>query len=109
MTKDESTMVNKARIKLSSTDPQDLNGICEEIRSIATKTGVRIHGPIPLPTRKLHIPTRKSPCGEGTNTWDRWEMRIHKRLIDVDPNERFLKRLMRIRTPDDVFIEIELI
>jgi ribosomal protein S10 len=36
-------------------------------------------------------------------------MRIHKRLIDVDPNERFLKRLMRIRAPDDVFIEIELL
>jgi ribosomal protein S10 len=36
-------------------------------------------------------------------------MRIHKRLIDVDPNERFLKRLMRIRTPEDVFIEIELL
>jgi small subunit ribosomal protein S10 len=55
------------------------------------------------------VPTRKSPCGEGTHTWDKWEMRIHKRLIDVDPNERFLKRLMRIKTPDDVFIEIELV
>ncbi len=102
-------MVNKARIKLSSTDPGDLNAICDEIKSIAIKAGVKIHGPVPLPTRRLQIPTRKSPCGEGTNTWDKWEMRIHKRLIDVDPNERFLKRLMRIRTPDEVFIEIELI
>ncbi|MEM2982249.1 MAG: 30S ribosomal protein S10, partial [Candidatus Bathyarchaeia archaeon] len=47
--------------------------------------------------------------GQGTHTWDKWEMRIHKRLIDVDPNERFLKRLMRIRTPEDVFVEIELL
>ena len=31
-----------------------------------------------LPTKKLRITTRKSPCGEGTNTWDRFEMRIHK-------------------------------
>lgn len=36
-------------------------------------------------------------------------MRIHKRLIDVDPNERFLKRLMRIQTPEKVYIEIELL
>jgi len=102
-------MVNKARIKLSSIDPKDLNSICDEITKIADKAGVRLLGQVPLPTKRLVVPTRKSPCGEGTHTWDRWEMRIHKRLIDVDPNERFLKRLMRIKTPDDVFIEIELI
>jgi small subunit ribosomal protein S10 len=102
-------MVNKARIKLSSIDPQNLNMICDEIKKIADKTGVKIKGPIPLPTKRLIVPTRKSPCGEGTHTWDKWEMRIHKRLVDVDPNERFLKRLMRIKTPEDVFIEIELI
>jgi small subunit ribosomal protein S10 len=102
-------MVSKARIKLSSTDPRNLNAICDEIKGIADKAGVKMHGPIPLPTKRLIVPTRKSPCGEGTHTWDKWEMRIHKRLIDVDPNERFLKRLMRIRTPEDVFIEIELI
>ena len=102
-------MVSKARIKLSSTEPNDLNIICSEIRDIANKAGVKVKGPIPLPTKRLKIPTRKSPCGEGTNTWDRWEMRIHKRLIDVDPNERFLKRLMRIKTPEEVYIEIELI
>jgi len=102
-------VVSKARIRLSSTDPQDLNSICSEIRSIADKTGVKLSGPIPLPTKKLNVPTRKTPCGQGTHTWDKYEMRIHKRLIDVDPNERFLKRLMRIRMPDKVFIEIELI
>lgn len=102
-------MVEKARIRLSSTKPGDLNQICEEIKRIAEKTGVRLRGPILLPTKRLIVPTRKSPCGEGTHTWDKWEMRIHKRLIDVDPNERFLKRLMRVRTPEDVYIEIELV
>jgi small subunit ribosomal protein S10 len=101
--------VNKARIRLSSTDPKGLSSICGEILKIAEKTGVKLRGPIPLPTKKLHVPTRKSPCGEGTHTWDKWQMRIHKRLIHVDPNERFLKRLMRIRTPEDVYIEIELV
>ena len=89
-------MVSKARIKLSSTDPHDLNSICSEIKEIAEKAGVKLKGPIPLPTKRLMVPTRKSPCGEGTNTWDKWEMRIHKRL-------------MRIKTPEDVYIEIELI
>lgn len=102
-------MVSKARIRLSSTDPGDLNSICDEISKIAEKTGVKLRGPIPLPTKRLVIPTRKSPCGQGTHTWDKFESRIHKRLVDVDPNERFLKRLMRIKTPESVFIEIELV
>ena len=36
-----------------------------------------------MPTKILRITTRKSPCGEGTNTWDHLEMRIHKRVIDL--------------------------
>ncbi|PRQ55466.1 putative ribosomal protein S10 [Rosa chinensis] len=36
-----------------------------------------------MPTKVLHITTRKSPCGEGTNTWDRFELRGHKRVIDL--------------------------
>ncbi len=102
-------MVSKARIRLSSTDPKDLNSICDEIGKMAERTGVKLRGPIPLPTKRLVVPTRKSPCGEGTHTWDKYEMRIHKRLVDVDPNERFLKRLMRIKTPESVFVEIELV
>src|SRR5438094_8805823 len=102
-------MVSKARIRLSSTDPKDINTICGEIREIAEKPGVKLMGPIPLPTKKLMVPTRKSPAGQGTNTYDKWEMRIHKRLIDVDPNELLLKGLMRIQGPDAVFIEVELL
>jgi small subunit ribosomal protein S10 len=102
-------MVRKARIRLTSTDYGKLEEVCEELKVIAQKTGVKINGPVPLPTKRLRVPVLKSPCGEGTSTWDKWEMRFHKRLIDVDPNERFLKRLMRIRTPDNVFIEIELV
>jgi small subunit ribosomal protein S10 len=49
-----------------------------------------------------------SPCGEGTKTWDHYEMRIHKRLIDIDADERTMRQVMRIRVPDDVYIEIEL-
>ena len=102
-------MARKARIRLTSTDYTKLEEVCQELKAIAQKTGVKLNGPVPLPTKRLKVPVLKSPCGEGTLTWDKWEMRIHKRLIDVDPNERFLKRLMRIQTPEKVFIEIELL
>src|SRR5947207_14612677 len=102
-------MVSKARIRLSSTDPHDINTICAEIKEIADKTGVKLKGPIPLPTKKLMVPTRKSPAGQGTNTFDKWEMRIHKRLIDVDPNERFLKSRIRFKARTDFVVELELV
>ena len=62
-------------------------------------------GPIPLPTKKLMVPCRKSPDGEGTETWERWEMRVHKRLIYLDADDRALRQLMRIQVPDGVNIE----
>ncbi len=101
-------MVQKARISLSGTSPQRVDEICSQIKRISERTGVAMKGPIPLPTKKLIVPCRKSPDGEGCETWERWEMRVHKRLIDIDADERALRQLMRIQVPDEVQIEIVL-
>ena len=100
--------MQKARIKLSGIDHNKLEGVCEQVKEIASKTGVDISGPIPLPTKRLKVPVRKSPSGDGTETWDRWEMRVHKRLIDIPADERTMRQIMRVRVPDGVHIEIEL-
>jgi small subunit ribosomal protein S10 len=102
-------MVQKARIHLKSTDMSRLEEICIEIKNIADKIGVKIAGPIPLPTKRLVVPTRKTPCGQGNPSWDHYEMRVHKRLIDIDAHERVMRRIMRIKIPDNVYIEITLI
>ncbi|MBU6996042.1 MAG: 30S ribosomal protein S10 [Theionarchaea archaeon] len=101
--------MQKARIRLAGTEPRKLNDVCDQVKKIAEKTGVDLSGPIPLPTKKLRVPTRKSPDGEGTATWERWEMRIHKRLIEIDADERTMRQIMRVRVPEGVNIEIELI
>ncbi len=101
-------MAQKARIRLSGTSPATLDGVCNQVKNIALKTGVNMSGPVPLPTKRLVVPCRKSPDGEGTATWDKWEMRIHKRLIDLDADERALRQLMRIQVPKDISIEIVL-
>jgi small subunit ribosomal protein S10 len=101
--------VQKARIRLAGTEPRKLDDVCDQVKKIAEKTGVDLSGPIPLPTKKLSVPTRKSPDGEGTATWERWEMRIHKRLIEIDADERTMRQIMRVRVPEGVNIEIELI
>ncbi|MFW5746650.1 MAG: 30S ribosomal protein S10 [Nanoarchaeota archaeon] len=99
----------KARIKLVSTDIDKVNTVCEYIKGIAEKTGVEMRGPIPLPTKKLKLTTRKSPDGEGTATWERYEMRIHKRLIDLGIDERALRLVMRVEIPPGLNIEIQMI
>ena len=102
-------MVQRARIRLSSTSSEKLLDMCGQVLDIVNRTGVKMSGPVPLPTRRLIIPVRKSPCGEGTPTFEHWELRLHKRLIDIDADERTMRQIMRIRVPDDVFIEIELV
>jgi len=101
-------MPQVARIKLSSIELPKLGEICTIIKDMSEKTGSHMKGPIPLPTKKLLVPVRKTPCGDGTATWDHWEMRVHRRLIDVEANDRVLRQLMRIQIPDGVNIEIRL-
>jgi small subunit ribosomal protein S10 len=98
----------KVRIKLKSISIDALNNICEKIKEIAGTAGSPISGPIPLPTKKLKITTRKSPCGDGTATFDNYEMRIHSRVIDIPANDRILHAVMRLYIPRNVTIKIEM-
>ncbi|MBI2970928.1 MAG: 30S ribosomal protein S10 [Candidatus Aenigmarchaeota archaeon] len=103
-----------ARIKLTGKDPKELDGVCLEIKDIAEKLGVSVAGPIPMPTKKLRVPVMRTPCGDGMHrgggggNWETWELRVHKRVLDVGANERVLRQITRIRIPREVNIEIEL-
>ena len=99
-------MAQRARIKLIGNDPQSLQKICNQIQKIAERTGVRIRGPIPIPSKRIVIPVRKSPCGNGTATYDHFEMKLHKRIIDMDAEEKSMRLLMRIHVPEAVHIDI---
>jgi small subunit ribosomal protein S10 len=102
-------MPRKARIRIWGTSNSQVDELATEILNIARKLGIRASGPIPLPTRKLLLTVRRAPSGQGYHTFDHWEMRVHKRLIDIDADERALRQLMRIRIPENVKIEIELV
>ena len=99
----------KARINLASIDVSKLNQICESIKEIADKTKVDIAGPIPLPTKRLKHTVRRSPCGSGKASFENFEMRVHKRLIDLGVNERALRLVMRVPIPENVHIQIEML
>lgn len=99
--------MQKARIKLSSPDYEKLTDICNQILDVADKTGVKHSGAIPLPTKRIVVATRKAPCGGGTESYEKWQLRVHKRIIDIQSDERTLKRLMRIEIPENIQMEIE--
>ena len=101
--------MQRARIKLSSNNIDKMNEIISSIKDIVEKTKVKISGPIPLPTKKLKITTRKSPDGEGKASFDNFEMRVHKRLIDLGVDERSLRLIMRVHIPENVNVSIELL
>ncbi|TFG01005.1 MAG: 30S ribosomal protein S10 [Promethearchaeota archaeon] len=100
--------MQKARIRLSSTDLDALKSVCEQIENVCKTQGIKQYGPIPLPTKRLKVPTLKGPSGQGTQTWAKYEMRIHKRLFEIVANERSMHLIMKIQIPESVLVEIEL-
>ncbi len=98
----------RIRITLSSTNVKSLEKVCTDLISGATEKQLRIKGPVRMPTKVLRITTRKSPCGEGTNTWDRFEMRVHKRLIDIRSSTDVVKQITSISIEPGVIVEVSL-
>ncbi|ACB08241.1 30S ribosomal protein S10 [Candidatus Korarchaeum cryptofilum] len=102
-------MTEILRIELVSVNPESLEKVSRMFKEIADKMGVRVKGPIPLPTKRLRVTALRNPSGEGTNRYDKYELRIHKRIIDIpNPDERYIRSIMGITLPDDVKISIVL-
>jgi small subunit ribosomal protein S10 len=97
-----------ARIIITSTDYKKLTDFCNEIIDVAKKAGVKHSGIIPLKTKKLVVPTRRSMSGGGTNSYQKFQLRIHKRIIDVKADDKILRRVVRVDVPSDVQMGIEL-
>lgn len=80
--------------------------VCADLIRGAKDKQLKVKGPVRMPTKVLRITTRKSPCGEGTNTWDRFEMRIHKRLIDLLSPADVVKQITSISIEPGVEVEV---
>ncbi len=100
--------MTKIRIKLSGEDPKSLDNVVDQIRTLATTLNMKFIGPVRLPVRRLSIDPRRTPCGDGTDTYEHWEKRIHKRLVDVEGDEKYIKQVLRIKVPSNVFVKISL-
>lgn len=75
----------------------------------AKEKDLKVKGPVRMPTKTLRITTRKSPCGEGTNTWDRYELRIHKRLMDLYSSADQVKQITSITIEPGVDADVTIL
>jgi small subunit ribosomal protein S10 len=98
----------KIRIKLKSFDHRLLDRSTVEIVDTAKRTGARIAGPVPLPTKINRYCVLRSPH-VNKNSREHFEMRTHKRLVDIlEPTQQTIDELMKLDLASGVEVEIKL-
>jgi small subunit ribosomal protein S20e len=97
---------HRIRITLTSQSTENIEKVCRELIKRANDKKVKAKGPVRLPTKTLRIHTRKTPNGEGSKTWDFYEMRIHKRLIDLSCPSEVLKQIININIEPGVEVDV---
>ena len=103
---DDSAVVHRIRITLTSRNVKNLEKVCQDHINRSREKRLKVKGPVRLPTKTLRVTPRKAPCGEGTNTYDRYEMRIHKRLIDLHSPSEIVKQITSISIEPGVEVEV---
>ena len=98
----------KIRIRIKGYDHQLVDQSAEKIVATAKRTGARVSGPVPLPTEK-QIVTILRAVHKYKDSREQFEMRTHKRLIDIaSPNQKLVETLSRLEMPAGVYIDIKM-
>ncbi len=98
----------KIRIRLKAYDHKVIDQASKQIIDTALRTGATLSGPIPLPTKISKFTVIKSPHIYKKSR-EQFEMRVHKRLIDVyDPTPRTIDSLMSLSLPAGCDVEIKM-
>ena len=104
-TKDEGQRI---RIKIKSFDHKIIDQSTKTIVDTVKRSGAKVHGPIPLPTEKK-IYTVNASTFVHKNSRDQYEMRVHKRLVDIiEPTASTVESLSNLNLPSGVDVEIKM-
>jgi len=98
----------RIRVRLKGYDHRVIDQCCEKILSVALRTGAKVVGPVPLPTKVERITVTTSPFTDK-DAREHFEIKTHKRLIDiVDPTPRTIDELTHLDLPAGVNVEIKM-
>jgi len=99
--------VQKIRIRLKAYDHYALDKSTKEIARTVIRTGARIIGPVPLPTKRMVYTVLRSPHVDKKSR-EQFETRVHKRLIEIyDSTPQTVDALMKLDLPAGVDVEIK--
>lgn len=98
----------RIRVKLKSYDHRVLDATCEQLLDTALRTGAKIVGPIPLPTKRSRITVPRSPFIDK-DSQETFEIKVHKRIVDIiEPTDKTIDSLMHLELPAGVDIEVKM-
>ena len=115
---EEAPEIRRIRITLTSRNVKNVEKVCNNLKAKALQKShlvragdkeyqsVRVHGPVRMPTKKLKLCVMKAPNGEGTTTWDRFEMRIHKRVLELFCAKEVVSQIANIAMEPGVSVDV---
>ena len=104
----DTTDSGRIRIKIRAYDHKLIDQSARQIVDTAKRTGASVIGPVPLPTEKTKYTVNRSTFVHK-NAREQFEMRVHKRLIDiVNPNQKIIDSLTNLNLPAGVDVEIKM-
>lgn len=107
-TKKDEEEHQRIRIRIRAYDHRIIDQATRTILETAERSGAKVVGPIPLPTEKKRF-TVNSATFKYKDAREQYEMRTHKRLIDImDPTARTIDALMSLNLPAGVDVEIKM-
>ena len=97
----------RIRIKLKAYDHRLLDQSTEEIIQTAQRTGARVAGPIPLPTKRELYTVLRSPVIDKKSR-EQFQIVTHKRLLDIlEPTSKTIEALRKLNLPSGVYVEVK--
>lgn len=96
-------------IRVESDNLDSIKELETQIKQITQMYELKLKGPVPLPVQELKVVVRRTPCGDGSDTYETWRKRIYKRLLIVSGDEKNLINVLKIKIPTDIKINLKFI
>ena len=99
--------LRRVYIRLMGLDYRGLDSLCENIVKALRSRKYKVSF-VRLPTKRLWIHTRRTPCGQGSETYDHYVLNIHRRLIVCDISPRDLTLIASLPVPENVWVQLKI-
>lgn len=98
----------RIRVRLKSYDSRVIDSCCQQILDTAIRTGAKVVGPIPLPSKRMIYAVNRSPFIDK-DARSHFQIKVHKRLIDIiSPTDKTIDSLTHMELPAGVNIEVKM-